>query len=172
MTPRAEGVYGLPTHSLLPNNPLPILASRAGIPRALGYFHKSNIGQSRLLYQRGSPKAYFKRLLDLQSRGEHIDRVTVAEELALNDELGFDGLSYLTSLDEGLPQIAHLDSYVNILRKKSTLRRAIFAAHNFAGECQLEAASPAELLSSLVNCCEPPPQDLSRRIANFGRARR
>ena len=47
----------------------------------------------------------FRRMGDLQERNEKIDRVTVANELMKFSELeACDGLSYLVSLDDGLPQ--------------------------------------------------------------------
>ena len=56
----------------------------------------------------------FLRMHDLSERGERIDRVTVANELMKQNQLeSVDGLSYLVSLDDGLPQIFALDSYVN-----------------------------------------------------------
>ena len=55
----------------------------------------------------------FRRMGDLHERGEKIDRITVANELMKFNELeACDGLSYLVSLDDGLPQIPNLDSYV------------------------------------------------------------
>src|SRR5258708_31372235 len=46
----------------------------------------------------------FKRMTDLNERGERIDRITVANELMKFSELeSVDGLSYLVSLDDGLP---------------------------------------------------------------------
>src|SRR5471030_1426381 len=54
----------------------------------------------------------FKRMADLYGRGERVDRVMVATELMKFNELeACDGLSYLISLDEGLPQIPNIDSY-------------------------------------------------------------
>src|SRR5713226_4264044 len=51
----------------------------------------------------------FSRMRGLYERGEKIDRVTVAEELMRFSELeSCDGLSYLVSLDDGLPQIFNL----------------------------------------------------------------
>ena len=65
----------------------------------------------------------FMRMSELHERGEKIDRVTVANELLRYNELeSVDGLSYLVSLDDGLPHIANLDSYVKIVRDKATLR--------------------------------------------------
>jgi replicative DNA helicase len=53
----------------------------------------------------------FQRMQDLYSRGEHIDRVTVANELRQQNELeSCDGLSYLCSLDDGMPRVPNLDS--------------------------------------------------------------
>jgi hypothetical protein len=90
----------------------------------------------------------FGCMQDLQARSEHIDRVTVAEELASRNELGPDGLGYLASLDDGMPRIAHLDSYVRIVLDKSRLRRTIFTAQKLMNECLLEAAAPDEVLGS------------------------
>ena len=57
----------------------------------------------------------FRRMGDLHERGEHIDRITVANELMKFNELeSCDGLSYLVSLDDGLPQIPNVDSYVKL----------------------------------------------------------
>ena len=57
---------------------------------------------------------------DLYERGEKIDRITVANELMKFGELeSCDGLSYLVSLDDGLPlyyltgSMLRLVAYVN-----------------------------------------------------------
>src|SRR6266542_4252636 len=69
----------------------------------------------------------FARMSELHERGERIDRVTVANELIRFNELeACDGLSYLVSLDDGLPQIVNLESYIRIVKDKATLRRIIF----------------------------------------------
>ena len=53
----------------------------------------------------------FKRMGELHERGEKIDRITLANELMRFNELeACDGLSYLVSLDDGLPQIPNLDA--------------------------------------------------------------
>src|ERR1700680_2018623 len=71
----------------------------------------------------------FSRMKDLYERGEKIDRVTVADELMKQGQLeSVDGLTYLVSLDDGLPEIANIDSYLRIVKDKSTLRRLIFNA--------------------------------------------
>ena len=51
------------------------------------------------------------RMNELHERGEKIDRVTLANELLRYNELeSVDGLTYLVSLDDGLPQISNLDA--------------------------------------------------------------
>ena len=71
------------------------------------------------------------RMGELHARGEKIDRVTLANELLRHGELeSCDGISYLVSLDDGLPQIYNLDSYFRIVKDKSILRRIIFTSQN------------------------------------------
>src|SRR5689334_20795497 len=64
----------------------------------------------------------YSRMTELFDRGERIDRVTLANELMKHNQLeAVDGLSYLVSLDDGLPAISNLDSYVRIVKDKSVL---------------------------------------------------
>jgi len=91
----------------------------------------------------------FGCMCELQLRREPIDRVTVAEQLARQDELGPDGLSFLVELDAGMPHIVHLDAYVRIVLNKSKLRRAIFTAKKLENECLLETATPEEILAAI-----------------------
>jgi hypothetical protein len=71
----------------------------------------------------------YRRALDVDHRGQKVDRVTVAEELTRHNELvSVGGLSYLVTLDDGLPQIPRIDSYVEIIKDKSVRRRIIDGA--------------------------------------------
>lgn len=71
----------------------------------------------------------FLRMGELYERGERIDRLTMANELIRHNQLdAAGGLSYLVSLDDGLPQLANIDSYIRIVREKSLLRRIIFTS--------------------------------------------
>lgn len=68
----------------------------------------------------------FSRMHDLVDRGEAINRVTLANELMKQGQLeSVDGLSYLISLDQGLPELVNLDSYIRIVKEKSNLRKII-----------------------------------------------
>ena len=90
----------------------------------------------------------FKRMGELQTRGERIDRITVANELMKFNELeACDGLTYLVSLDDGLPQIPNLDSYIRIVKDKAVLRRIIFASQHMMNRCLLGEEEPSEILA-------------------------
>jgi replicative DNA helicase len=90
----------------------------------------------------------FKRMGELQDRGEKIDRVTIANELMKCGELeACDGLSYLVSLDDGLPRIANLDSYIRIVKDKSILRRIIFASQHMINRSMAGEELPEEILA-------------------------
>src|SRR5215831_16846033 len=80
----------------------------------------------------------FRRMGELQERGEKIDRVTVANELMKFNELeACDGLSYLVSLDDGLPQIPNVDSYVKLVKDAAVLRSIIFASQHMINRCMM-----------------------------------
>ena len=90
----------------------------------------------------------FARMTDLYDRSEKIDRVTVANELMKLGQLeSVDGLGYLVSLDHGLPEISNLDSYIRIVKDKSTLRRLIFSAQKVIDRCLIGEDEPDEILA-------------------------
>jgi replicative DNA helicase len=91
----------------------------------------------------------FARMKDLYDRGSRIDRVTLADELMKQGQLeSVDGLSYLISLDEGLPALANLDGYVRIVKDKSILRKLIFNAQAVINRCLLGEEEPDAILAS------------------------
>src|SRR5208283_1595648 len=90
----------------------------------------------------------FTRMGELQERGERIDRITVANELMKFNELeACDGLTYLVSLDDGLPHIPNLDSYVRIVKDKAVLRRIMFASQHMINRCQMGEEDPGVILA-------------------------
>ena len=90
----------------------------------------------------------FRRMGELQERGEKIDRITVANELMKFNELeACDGLTYLVSLDDGLPHIPNLDSYIRIVKDKAILRRIITASQSMMNRCLLGEEEPGEILA-------------------------
>ena len=90
----------------------------------------------------------FSRMGELNERGERIDRVTVANELMRFNELeSCDGLSYLVSLDDGLPQTLNIDAYIRIVKDKAVLRRIVFASQQLMNRCLLGEEEPDEILA-------------------------
>jgi replicative DNA helicase len=91
----------------------------------------------------------FARMKDLYERSEKIDRVTVANELLKHGQLeSIDGLAYLVSLDDGLPEIYNVESYVRIVKDKATLRRLIFSAQRVIDQCLVGEQEPDEILAT------------------------
>lgn len=93
-------------------------------------------------------RTIFERMGDLHERGERIDRVTLANELLRRNELeSVDGLGYLVSLDDGLPHVSNIDSYVRILKDKSALRQIIYAAQYLQNQCLTGEDDPSQILA-------------------------
>lgn len=91
----------------------------------------------------------FARMKDLYDRGAKIDRVTMAEELMKQGQLeSVDGFTYLSSLDQGLPEIVNLDSYVGIVKDKATLRKLIFSAQKVIDRCLIGEEDPDAILAA------------------------
>lgn len=91
----------------------------------------------------------FGRMRDLYEKGERIDRVTLPNELMRQGQLeSVDGLTYLVSLDDGLPDIVNLGSYIRILKDKSTLRKIIFNSQKIIDRCLIGVEEPDEILES------------------------
>ena len=96
-----------------------------------------------------SHRRIFARMLDLNERSEKIDRVTLANELMRFSQLeSVGGLTYLISLDDGLPQIYNLDSYIRIVKEKSLLRRMILAAQATIDKCLVGEESADAILAA------------------------
>lgn len=71
----------------------------------------------------------FRAGVRLFERGEAIDPVTLGEDLAKNDELGFaGGYDYLGELVDIVPTAANVEYHAKIVREKALLRRLIEAS--------------------------------------------
>jgi replicative DNA helicase len=95
-------------------------------------------------------KRIFLRMADLHERGENIDRVTVANELMRHGQLqSVDGLSYLVSLDDGLPQLYNLESYVTIIKEKALLRKIIAVSRDTIDRCYASQDEARQILGTV-----------------------
>lgn len=92
----------------------------------------------------------FDRMRDLKEMGFSVDRVTLAEGLMARGQLeSVDGLSYIVSLDEGMPAVSHVADYIRIVKEKSDLRKLIHLAQNILNRASLQEEAPKEILDSL-----------------------
>jgi replicative DNA helicase len=90
----------------------------------------------------------FARMAEIHERGEKIDRVTLANELMTRNQLeSCDGLSYLVSLDDGLPQTFNIESYIRIVKDKAILRKIIFASQHLMNRCISSDEEPSQILA-------------------------
>lgn len=90
----------------------------------------------------------FLRIRDVAKRGAWVDRFSVADELIAQGQLeSVDGLSYLVSLDDGLPDLPNIDSYVRRVKEKSVLRRTIRAFQGGIEQCMASDTPSAEILA-------------------------
>lgn len=90
----------------------------------------------------------YSAMAGLHDTRQPIDRVTLAEELMKRGQLeAVDGLGYLVSLDDGLPQIYNVESYCGIIKDKSLLRQIIFNSQKVIERAMIGEDSPATLLA-------------------------
>lgn len=91
----------------------------------------------------------FARMAEIHERGERIDRVTLANELLSRGQLeACDGLTYLVSLDDGLPQTFNIESYIRIVKDKAILRKIIFTAQNLMNRAMAGEDEPPQILAA------------------------
>src|ERR1019366_4203644 len=118
-----------------------LLDSEGFMPAALETLEESD-------FSTASHRLVFQRSKELFQDTGRVDRVTLAHALRERGELeSVDGLAYLCSLDDGLPQLPNLDGYLRIVRDTSLKRRAIFAHQKAISEIMLGPGDAAELLA-------------------------
>ena len=86
-------------------------------------------------FYRAAHQKLFEAMLNISSRNEPLDVITLTSELAnqgLLEEVG--GVSYLNDLLASVPTASNVDYYAKMVEEKSTLRRLIRTATNIANE--------------------------------------
>lgn len=89
-------------------------------------------------------------MIELAAKGRPIDRVTLAQ--ALHDKgwlNSVDGLAYVVSLDDGLPVIHNLETYVEVVREKADLRRLIHTAQGAIESALSGLSTPEQVRAEL-----------------------
>ena len=75
---------------------------------------------------RDAHRTIFATMRRLAEQSKEIDPLTIREELAKNAQLEqVGGSAYVSSLVDGIPDIANVERYARIVKEKSTLRRLI-----------------------------------------------
>lgn len=93
-------------------------------------------------------KTIIIRMNEMTQRGDKVDRITLVNELMRQGELEkCGGITYLTSLDDQIPRLPNIDSYLKIVREKSILRQTIYACESLKQECLAQSDSSEALLS-------------------------
>lgn len=89
----------------------------------------------------------FEVMLELYSKSEPIDVLTVSNRLAEKGQLEqIGGRSYLVELSNSTPTAAHIQQYAKIIRRKSTLRRLLHSAHEISKLGYKEDAEDVDVL--------------------------
>jgi replicative DNA helicase len=84
--------------------------------------------------------------------GATVDRVTVYHDLDEHREAqSVGGLSYLVDLDNGLPAMPALESYIGILKEKATLRRILTVTEAIGKRAQSGRETATELRAALTD---------------------
>lgn len=110
----------------------------------------------------------FDRMRDLYQDGIKIDRVTLLDELIKQGQLeSVDGMAYLVSLDDGLPEAQNVDAYVRIVQEKSTLRKMIWMAQRAIDRC-LTGDDPEDIRSGLETALGGLEDSDDQKLARIG----
>ncbi|HEY5056144.1 MAG TPA: replicative DNA helicase [Acidobacteriaceae bacterium] len=99
-----------------------------------------------------SHQRVYKAILQLVEAGHAVDYVTVSEALARRRELdSVGGREYLAELGERLPRKLSIESYVQIVRDKSLLRRLMTACDSGIVQAAEHADEALQILNDVSN---------------------
>ncbi|MBI4473398.1 MAG: replicative DNA helicase [Acidobacteria bacterium] len=81
-------------------------------------------------------RVIFRTIVELLDRSMVVDLVTLQEELKRKAQLeAVGGIAYAASLMDGIPHLVSVEHYVEIVRKKATLRALIQSANKIMADC-------------------------------------
>lgn len=93
----------------------------------------------------------WSRMGGMYERGAAIDRITLVEEVNRFGELeSVDGITYLASLDDGLPIVSNLDSYVQIVKEKAALRKLSVLCQHGMNQALIAEQPASEIITSMM----------------------
>lgn len=115
-----------------------MLGADAGLVADCLTHHDFSLRQNQLI---------FAAIVAMHKRGVRCDRITLTDEIMRANVLdAVGGLAYIVSLDAMLPEISNLDAYVNIIRDKAVIRRAVLSLHQALDKLLAEGVPTGEAL--------------------------
>jgi replicative DNA helicase len=140
-----------------------ILTSKAGYAQVAAILNADDFGLEK-------HTRIFRRMAEVVERGDHLDCATLAQELLRYGELEtVDGLSYLVSLDDGMPSLPDISAYARIVKDKAIARAVIYTAqHSINLALAGEEASRDLVKGSVSRLIELIPPDASTDPQNPG----
>ncbi|MFQ5791082.1 MAG: DnaB-like helicase N-terminal domain-containing protein, partial [Acidobacteriota bacterium] len=110
------------------------------------FHHASEIVNQNDFYREAHRKI-FARMAALSARAQAIDLVTLREELGRGGELEtIGGVTYLTSLVDGVPRATNVPYYAKIVKEKAVLRSLISSANRIIQSCFDDPEDPRSVL--------------------------
>ena len=95
----------------------------------------------------GSNRRIYEKMIALYERGQAIDPLTLQEELRRAGELEqVGGPAYIAALFDGVPRFSNIESYVELVKGKSMLRRLITSANQIMAMAFDDEDAPEEIL--------------------------
>jgi replicative DNA helicase len=92
-------------------------------------------------------RVIFRALTDLYQNGRSIDYHSLADHLGTTGQLdSVDGISYIVSLEDGMPHLVSIEDYCRRIKDKAILRETIQIAQNLIHRCTMQVDPPADLV--------------------------
>jgi replicative DNA helicase len=92
----------------------------------------------------------FQRMIELAEQGKPVDRITLPECLSVHKELeAVGGVSYVSSLPDGVPRRPSIKHHADIVKDKSVLRNLIHAASAAIERAAAQEEKADEVLGGL-----------------------
>ncbi|MFA6955375.1 MAG: replicative DNA helicase [Thermoanaerobaculia bacterium] len=100
-------------------------------------------------FYRDGHRVIFSAIQSLADRSQPIDLLTIREELARGATLEqAGGPAYVSSLVDGIPDIANVERYARIVKEKSTLRRLVLMGNQVMRSAMDAPGDPGEVLGA------------------------
>jgi len=97
---------------------------------------------------RDAHRSIFATMRGLAEQSREIDLLTLKEELAKRSQLEqVGGSAYISSLSDGIPDVANVERYARIVKEKSMLRRLIVMGNSVMRAALDAPSEPADVLN-------------------------